>query len=304
LSEYRVLIPLDGSRVAERSFEFLPALKHMGDLGVLLLSAVEAPEDSGTLSKNEAADREANVLTTYLHELAGDIDAHLDVKVETKVRRGPVAACILDQAAAFNPDLIVIATHGRSGLLRWRLGSVADKVIRAAEHNTLVVGPKAADQARWLEAELVPAFEDVLVPLDGSELAEEALPVAAAFARRFQSNLHLVRVVPISLIAEDTSFSYTAGGTIVESLMAASAGYLDKLADRLGAEGGLKNVKTDALLGTAAAQLEEYATANSIDLIVMTSHGRGGILRTALGSVTDRLLGGPAPVLVVRPRKS
>jgi nucleotide-binding universal stress UspA family protein len=62
-------------------------------------------------------------------------------------------------------------------------------------------------------------------------------------------------------------------------------------------------VKTDVLVGGAAWQLEDYVAANNIDVVIMTSHGRGGFVRTALGSVTDRLLGGAAPVLVVRPRE-
>jgi nucleotide-binding universal stress UspA family protein len=86
---------------------------------------------------------------------------------------------------------------------------------------------------------------------------------------------------------------------LLDTLIEAARSYLSSAATKL----GRPDVKTDVLVGGAAWQLEDYVAGNAIDLVIMTSHGRGGFVRTALGSVTDRLLGGAAPVLVVRPHE-
>jgi nucleotide-binding universal stress UspA family protein len=297
MADYRVLVPLDGSRLAENSLVYLDALRGLGESEVLLLSVVDEAEDFHSLRPEEAREREANLLSTYLREVAADVEEHLGISVETKVVTGSPAACVLEEATGYSPDLLVISTHGRSGISRWRLGSVADKVIRGASCNTLVVGPKASERTVWLDARIMEAFKAILVPLDGSSLAEETLPVAATFAESFGSSIHLVRVVPIPTVADgvgEGAYMPDLLNTLVESAQA----YLENAADRLGRQ----DVITSALVGSAAAQLEEYAKESGIDLVIMTSHGRSGFVRTALGSVTDRMLGGPAPVLVVRPR--
>jgi nucleotide-binding universal stress UspA family protein len=297
MADYRVLVPLDGSRLAENSLVYLDALRGLGESEVLLLSVVDEAEDFHSLRPEEAREREANLLSTYLREVAADVEEHLGISVETKVVTGSPATCVLEEAAGYSPDLLVISTHGRSGISRWRLGSVADKVIRGAACNTLVVGPKASERTVWLDARIMEAFKAILVPLDGSSLAEETLPVAATFAESFGSSIHLVRVVPIPTVADgvgEGAYMPDLLNTLVESAQA----YLENAADRLGRQ----DVITSALVGSAAAQLEEYAKESGIDLVIMTSHGRSGFVRTALGSVTDRMLGGPAPVLVVRPR--
>jgi nucleotide-binding universal stress UspA family protein len=86
---------------------------------------------------------------------------------------------------------------------------------------------------------------------------------------------------------------------LFDTLMDSARAYLRNTATKL----DRPDVKTDVLVGGAAWQLEDYVAGNAIDLVILTSHGRGGFVRTALGSVTDRLLGGAAPVLVVRPRE-
>ena len=161
---YKVLVPLDGSRLAEHSLIYLDALRSLGESEVLLLSVVDQPEAFKYPSPAEAIEREANLLGTYLREVSSDIEQHLGITVETKVTTGAPADCVLEEARAYSPDLLVISTHGRSGPSRWRFGSVADKVIRGAECNILVVGPKAAEAAKWLEGRIMAPFKSLLVP--------------------------------------------------------------------------------------------------------------------------------------------
>jgi nucleotide-binding universal stress UspA family protein len=298
MAQYKIMVPLDGSRLAEHSLVYLDALRSVGESQVLLLSVVDEAEDLRALDPDEALAREENILATYLREVAGDVKQHLGIEVETRVVAGSPAVSILEQAANYSPDLLVISTHGRSGISRWRLGSVADKVIRGAVCNTLVVGPKAAERGTWIDARIMEPFKSLLVPLDGSGLAETALPVAAMFAESYGAQIHLVRVVQVPATADGMGV-ISSMPDLLDTLIEAARSYLSSAATKL----GRPDVKTDVLVGGAAWQLEDYVAGNAIDLVIMTSHGRGGFVRTALGSVTDRLLGGAAPVLVVRPHE-
>jgi nucleotide-binding universal stress UspA family protein len=183
MSQYKVLVPLDGSRLAEHSLVYLDALRSMGESQVQLLSVVDEAEDFESLKPEESRLREENLLSTYLREVSADIKQHLGIDVETRVVAGSPANAILDEAEKYAPDLLVISTHGRSGISRWRLGSVADKVIRGAACNTLVVGPKAAERGTWLDARIMDAFKSLLVPLDGSALAESGAACSIELCR-------------------------------------------------------------------------------------------------------------------------
>jgi nucleotide-binding universal stress UspA family protein len=297
MAAYKVLIPLDGSRIAERSLTYLRPLKHLGEIELRLVSVVDEPAGDLSAAAKEPEERERNVLTTYLHEVAGDIRKHLAIAVEAVVVEGNAGARIIAEAAAFGADLLVISTHGRSGISRWRFGSVADKVVRGAGCATLLVGPGTTEEAQWLEAELIPPFAKILVPLDGSPHAEEAIPVARLYAERFGSEVHLLRVVSFTPIDAGLGYEGSYGPGILEALEDAAREYLAGVAKQFQAA---KAVKIAVVVGPVATKVEDYAAENGIDLVVMTSHGRGGVVRAALGSVTDRLLGGKAPVLVVR----
>ena len=298
MAAYKILIPLDGSRLAERSLSYLRALKDLDDEQVELMSVADVDEDYRGLSEENAKDREINVLRGYLKETAEKAKSAFGIEAGTRVVGGSPADAILREAQDYNPNLIVIATHGRSGLSRWRFGSVADKVIRGGNHNTLVIGPKAADNDIWTDDPTPPSFKTILVPLDGSELGEAALAVAQALATHFESAVHLVRVTPIPVVDEGMGGAGMASADLMDSMVEGAKQYLAEAAGRFTAPGG---VKTEVLIGPAASGLEDYIDANGVDVVVMTSHGRSGVARLALGSVTDRLLGsGKAPVLVVR----
>jgi len=299
MSQYKVLVPLDGSRVAEHSLVYLEPLKRLGESQVLLVSVVDETEDFHSLSPSEAKERETNLLSTYLREVSADVERHVGIEVETKVVSGTPATRLVEEARRYAPDLLVISTHGRSGGSRWRLGSVADKVIRGADCNTLVIGPKSSELETWLDAGAIAPFKSILVPLDGSGLSEKALEVAQSFAQAFDSTLHLVRAVPIPVMADGFAGEAAYMPQLMEGMVEGAREYLQGAAQKLNPP---VKVIIEVLIGYAAARLEEYAAEHGIDLIVMTSHGRGGLVRTALGSVTDRLLAaGTAPVLVVRP---
>jgi nucleotide-binding universal stress UspA family protein len=299
MAEFKVLIPLDGSPLAEQSLSYLPALQQFHGAELMLLSVVDDSEDFGALTSQEAIEREVNVMAAYLKEVRRDIQGWLKVSINAKVARGPAAASILNEASAYQADLIIISTHGRSGVSRWRFGSVADKVIRGAESagsTVLVIGPNVTERDGWRHAESPALFKSILVPLDGSPLAEAALMLAERYVEIFGSQLHLVRAVAMPILSDGFANRVSYTPDLLDHKLEEAKRYLTTCAGRLRSA---NNPIVEVLTGPAAMRLQDYIADQNIDLVIVTSHGRGGILRTALGSVTDRLLGGNAPVIVV-----
>lgn len=276
----KVLIPLDGSTDAERSLGWLPLLARVGKLNARLLAVVNERQSMFSSLPESLRERERNILSAYLAAKTEQVRATA-ASVETVVATGSPAGVILEEAERNSVDLVIINTHGRSGLERWRLGSVADKVVRAAVCDTLVIGPEATTPQ---------TLRAVLVPLDGSQHAEEALPVAQRLAGSHGAKMHLLTVVPPVVLA--TRFEDLRQQLLDEGLARANA-YLGGLQAHLG------EVKLTVLSGPPVQTIMEYSTENSIDLVVATSHGHGGVSRAVLGSVTDRLLSGRVPILVV-----
>jgi nucleotide-binding universal stress UspA family protein len=290
LADLKVIAALDGSELSEASLRYIPLLKALGTLDVTLLGVVETYREAEGLKGAEAhVERERNLLEAYLERTATEFAGTLGAPARSLVRVGAPAEEIMAAARESDAGLLVLTTHGRSGLGRWAIGSVADKVLHHCDRNILVVGPQVAERAS------VPPVREVLVPLDGSGLAEQALPIALDWAKAFGARLHLVRVVTLPVMSAETM---TMGPDLFDAMRDAAAGYLAELKERAGAQ----EAETAVPVGPIAEQLSAYEQEHAIDLVIMTSHGRGGLLRSVLGSVTDRMLHGPAPVLVVRAR--
>lgn len=297
MTPLKIFIPLDGSKLAEASLSYLSALRALGEVHPMLFSVVDELEQIATLDVQESMRREHNLLSTYLTEVAAEIEKHLGLGCDTLLSYGKPAEQILNAVEDFKADLVLITTHGRTGASRWRLGSIADKVIRGVHCNLMVLGPKAAETAEWF-AEVTEPFKNILLPLDGSDLAEDAIPVAERYADRFRSTLHLVRAISVPIygdISGDVAYP-----DLMDVIEQNAAHYVDAIAARPGMPA---EVRRKVLIGPAAAELQGYIEDNHVDLVVMTTHGRGGFSRAAFGSVTDRLLGAGAPILVVKPAR-
>ncbi len=198
------------------------------------------------------------------------------------------AAGILAVACRAGVDLIVMATHGRSGLGRCVYGSVAEEVLAGAPVPVLLV-------RAWHGAPPDAALEaggDVLVPLDGSTLAESALPLAERLADALGSALLLLRVIPrtahgLPLLAE----TLTAQEAIARTYLATLAGRLD---------GRNRRILTEVRVGVAAAAIEAAGLEHTAGLVVMTTHGLTGLRRSTLGSVADAVVRQDSlPVLLI-----
>ncbi len=278
----KVLVPLDGSQHAEVALDYLDALSPLGSLDVHLIAVVDDTHDEPA----ERLDTQQTLYEAYLHERAARPHAGL-AECETLVVQGSPAAAILEEADRIDAKLLIISSHSRAGIQRWRLGSVADKVVRSINCDTLVIGSGVEHAAAKISK--------ILLPLDGSDLAEQAGTTARRLADAFGAELHLVRVVsPTSLAGGDISGMGYASAELYEAVLEGAEEYVKQAKEQMSATHAV------SMLGAPADSLLTYIDQHGIDLVVMTSHGRSGVLRTALGSVTDRLLGGHAPVLVVR----
>ncbi len=286
-SSIRVLVPLDGSDMAGAALSYITTLRGLGPLHVRLVAVAEDGRRYGVPNAGEWQDRQANLLKEYLSAREKQLkEQSKDIEVETAVRLGDPADALMKDASQYGAGYIIISTHGRSGIERWRLGSVADKVIRASDWNTLVVGPQPATWPMHYHV------RSIMVPLDGSSRAETAIPVASALAQELGAQIHLVRVVERPLWLQDVT------GLLLESAESDAQEYLVRKA----AELNELAPHTFVLDGAVADALRAYVQVQAMDLVVMTSHGSGGLVRSTLGSVADRLIGGAAPVLIIRSR--
>jgi len=208
--------------------------------------------------------------------------------VHPEVREGSVAEIIVDSAAAGKVDLIVMSSHGYSGLTRWVLGSVAEKVLRGAPCPVLVIrSPRPVRR--------------ILIPLDGSALSEQALTPGLSLAAGLGAEVTLLRAIPrvdVKEIEQLDQAERGLGRRLEEELREDAGQYLRNLAAARPEMG----IKTAVVNEPAADSILDYAEKHATDVIAMSTHGRTGLGRWVYGSVTEKVLrGAHHSMLVVRP---
>ena len=192
-------------------------------------------------------------------------------------------------------DLVAIATHGRSGLGRVLLGSVADKLLHSTDVPVLVVRPPEVEAQGQIK------LSSVIVPLDGSLLAESVLPYVKDMAKAFSLSVTLVRAIPTVTALYAGPEYVLLPVDIITELKDAAILYLDNVAQSLRGEG--LSCTTEVVEGDAASAITQFAMKLQNSLVAISSHGRSGIARVFMGSVADRLIRSSGdPVLVIRPR--
>ena len=298
-----IVVPLDGSEQAEQALPWAAELSRRIGGGLLLVSIVEIPVEfsawsaTGALAVGQMMDSWIVERNEYLKALGAKIDG---VAVETDCRVGSPTSEVLSIIAGVNNPLVVMTSHGRGGVGRLVLGSVANRIVRDAQCPVLVI--RASSEAATAE----PAFGRVLVPLDGSEFAEDALNrgVEAISASDQQPALHLVRVVEmpvISMPGPDVALDYGLVAEYTDAIKEEAGQYLKRMTETLRARG--IDVTSEVLEGNVADAILDSAKRNKSDIIVMSTHGRGGISRLFFGSVAEKVLhSSELPLLLVRPQ--
>lgn len=298
-----ILVPLDGSAFGAHALPVLLSIARKAQSEIHLVHVhvpvIPSPAVDGTPTyyvsqwEMEVRDQEKE----YLASLRERLSAETGLAVHTALLDGPVVDSLVAYAAASRVDAVVMATHGRGGASRAWLGSVADGLVRRCTTPVLLVRP--------LEKESDPPMQElqrILVPLDGSALAEAILAPAVGLARLTGARLTLLRVVsPAAVIARPASPSAArVNEVVVERRRTEAVEYLDRVA------GGIREIGVEVEPMTwmhpqPALGILEYAADRDFDVIAMATHGRGGWSRVALGSVSDKVLrGGKTPVLMQR----
>jgi len=300
----KILVPLDGSDVAECVLPHVEALATANNSAtVTFLYAVQPLEVimAKTAFKDKIESEARAAAQDYLDHLVSKQKYH--ESAEARVVMGKAADAIVDYARRSKADLVVMATHGLSGVKRWVRGSVADKVLQEAPVPVWLIRANAPKKGLHKKGQKM----KVLVPLDGSERAEKALEHASKLAEQFgkQSvDLTLLRVCelffPPYTYPPPTPMTWEEYlGYETKRCKEICQTYLSKVEDKLQQDGLTTHREVPA--GNVAEAIVDYANKNNFDLLVMATHGRSGLGRWALGSIADKVLSGAnSPILLVR----
>jgi nucleotide-binding universal stress UspA family protein len=297
-----ILVPVDGSDMARSAIPFAQALA--GADGDILLLQVVSPSDPIRDNLGVALVSEEMAGQWHVEEVQKEIDEfaetlrlsmHSGITVKTVVIVGDPATEILAAAQREQIGMIVMTSHARGALGRVAFGSVADRVARTAKIPVVIVRPTDDLGPVGKPAKL----RRIILPLDGSALANSAIPFVNDIAVRLG--------IPVSLVyVMDTVSPYVAAGAMPIPQSALDTWWNEardmlEPAAKIFDEAGV-STKIDILQGAPFPAIANFATAG--DLIVMTSHGRTGFTRWLLGSVAEKLVrGAPVPVCIVPARQ-
>lgn len=295
----KILVPLDGSELAELALE--PALRIVqqaeGELVLLSVSAlrpVYAVDHGGygTILSEEALEASREELEHYLEKVHKE---KVGSRCATRllVLEGDEASTIVDTAESEGAELIIMSTHGRTGFTRWMLGSVTEKVLRVAPCPVLVVRSSTT-------------FDRAVITLDGSKLSEFVLEPGLEVAKSLGCDVTLLKVSrPVALRTDEItrleSIEKGLGTYYKENVIAGDETYLKSLAARSRARLG-RRIQTSTSEGPVAQCILAFAKHLDAHLIVMATHGRSGLRRWVYGSITEKVLRtADCAMLVVRP---
>lgn len=295
----RILIPLDGSELAERALApaLVVAKQYKAEL-LLLTAPMIAPALTAVVHSYDIPAFDAS-----MKQMHAEAEQYLTYKRDTlryeglvirkQVTEGDPATVIVDTAAEQHADLIVMSTHGYTGMERWVMGSTAERVLQSAPCPVLILRSRQ------------PIFK-MAITLDGSELAEQALAPGLAVAEAFSAAVTLLRVKEpyakpdLNLVRQLEHVEPGLGQHMMDDFYGHVDNYLERV--RIESQANYPQLEVLSLQGPVAPTLADYIENNEIDLVVMATHGRTGLGRWVYGSVTQKLLRNMrCAMLVVRP---
>jgi nucleotide-binding universal stress UspA family protein len=291
----RILVPLDGSNTAEIVFPYVVDFAERFASEVFLVHV----EETKRTAENKKAIAYLEGARLKINGMMENWGARPGTKLETKELNGNPAVEILKYAAEIDAGLIAVASHGASSTGPWPLGNIAAKILRASTFPVLLIRKPAAETS-LAEKKLI---KKILAPLDGSKLGEAAIPFAVELARKKEAGIVLFRVVePVtSFVGPTGEIAWNFINTYEKNALANVMNYLERVKNSLSSADASLEMATGE--GQPASEIMDYAQANKIDLIAMSTHGRSGVGRWVYGSVTEKVLhSGDEPVLVVQPR--
>ena len=299
-----IMVPTDGSgfdreairvalRIAERSDAKVRLVRVLATASLFGVAAAS----EGTAIAAEVVQSERDKALGELYALAAECRSASKADISVDLHSGPVADVLEHYAQRHDIDLIVISTHARSGISRLSLGSVTDWLIRHTSIPVLVVKPPTS----YLNPQVGEAFQRVVVPLDGSTLAEQILPRILTLARLEDAELILLHVLPAPSLSQKEIADLNPAWWKPDIEVAKD--YLIRMA-RMVRRNGVP-VRTEIVINENVANaIADFASDERADLIAIATHGRGGVARMLRGSVADAIMhSGRASMLVFKPEK-
>jgi nucleotide-binding universal stress UspA family protein len=306
----RLLVPLDGSKLAEIALPYAEELAiHLGSEVILInvrmpSEAPDNPEHKVYIGKLVAT-VEQDIKKSRALPPGETVKVASDIIGSSGLLTHP-AEQILDYAEKENISLIVMATHGRTGIRRWMLGSTANKVARASKCPVMLIraSAKIPESVR---------LGKILVPLDGSKQSEVVLAYIENLASKLKPRISLLNVVEppyqIYPVYEGIGY-YGSTGMVrvpyteeeVKPLKEAAEKYMKSVSDKLMDEGIKTNY--EVRIGSPSEEIIEAEKRLGVDIMVMSTHGHSGFGHWDYGSIADKVLhAGSTPLLLVRPRQ-
>ncbi len=285
-----IMVPTDGSGFDREAIRVALRIAERSDAKVQLVRVLAtgsffgvAAAAEGTAVAAEVVRSERDRALSELYALAAECRATSNAAITVDLHAGPIAEVLEGYARRHDVDLIVISTHGRSGIARLSLGSVTDSLIRHTTIPVLVVKPPTS----YLNPQVSKAFKRIVVPLDGSALAEQILPRVMALAKLEDAEITLLNV----LIPQSHSQKEIVDPSLPwwDKDISVAQAYLFRIAGRLRRNG--VPVTTDIVIGENVANaIGDFAGRERADLIAIATHGRGGLARMLRGSVAGAVM--------------
>ncbi len=296
-----LLVPLDGSAFGEHALPLALAIARRA-AGRIELVHVLTPRLYPGLGSTDLAEVEKAIrddARAYLNDVIQRVAAVSPVPVTGVLLDGRIADRLCEHAVDCKTDLVVLSTHGQGPLSRFWLGSVADELVRRMPVPLILVRP--GDGKPDFATDPIP--KKILVPLDGSELAEKILEPVVALGTLAGADYRLLRVVPPVLVGGFDSLGPrqpTGGHSLADQLEAEAKTYLKEVGTRL--QDQIETTQMGVVLGWPPAQtILDEAQLHGADLIALATQGRQGLSRLFLGSVADKVVrGATVPVLLHR----
>jgi nucleotide-binding universal stress UspA family protein len=269
-----IVVPLDGSKLAEIALPYAEELGARTGNDIFLLTVLEYPDESFREYLQKITDITKHHIKKYLL-----MPGSKEVEISSIILDGNPAETIVNFTREWNQNLIIMATHGRSGIGRWAVGSVADKVVRTSINTPvmLIRGKKARPDIRQKRL-----LRKTLVPLDGSLQSQAVIPHASRFAKKLEMDLVLFQAMQKNNENQND----------VESYLTTQCSELERQ--------GI-NASYQVRFGSPAEEIINFGDELAVDLVAMSTRGKSGLAPWILGSVAQKiLLGGNTPLLLVR----
>ena len=298
-----ILVPLDGSQLAECVLPHSVAIASSFNAEITLLRMLEKNQAGASAQLFDLLNWQINKTkaAVYLEKTKGRLE-EARIRARAAVLEGLVAEGITEYAQNQGMKLIILSSHGHTGLSKWGISSTAQKIILSAPTSVLIVRAHQHDiQAGTLSA--IPGYKRILVPLDGSQRAENVLPIITQLAHFHKSQIHLVHAVQTPEMARQMPASrgdIDLSNRVVARNQEEAGRYLEQVKVRSILEG--IPVQTHLLTtDNAAVALHQVADEEHIDMVALSAHGYSGNQQWPYGGMVNNfILYGKVPLLIVQ----